>query len=233
MTETNKKTTATISARAVGQMGSTRICRWVASTAIACALLSPGLCAGEMKSGAADTAVPAAAPQASEPAAAATQTNAPAAATEPAKPAAMEKPNPYADFKPPEMPEPTPYSSQKLDPEVVKELKERWGVELLGIRQSGGGMFLDFRFRVLEADKSLPLFDHRIKPYLVSERSNIKLPIPQAAKVGSFRPTNRGKNIKADKNYYMLFANPDRHVKAGEKVTVVIGDFKVEHLTVQ
>jgi hypothetical protein len=115
----------------------------------------------------------------------------------------------------------------------VTALKERWGVELLGIRQSGAGMFLDFRFKVLDADKSLPLFDHRIKPYLVAEKSEIKLPIPQAAKVGSFRPTNRGKNIKAGKTYYMLFANPDRYVKSGEKVSVVIGDFKAEQLTVQ
>ena len=138
-----------------------------------------------------------------------------------------------ADWRPPAMPKPMPFSSQKLDPEVVKALKERWGVELLGIRQSGAGMFLDFRFKVLDAEKSLPLFDHRIKPYLVAEKSDIKLPIPQAAKVGSFRPTNRGKNIKADKIYYMLFGNPDRHVKPGEKVSVIIGEFKVEHLTVQ
>ncbi len=146
---------------------------------------------------------------------------------------ATEKPVSPADWRPPAMPKPMPFSSQKLDPEVVKALKERWGVELLGIRQSGAGMFLDFRFKVLDAEKSLPLFDHRIKPYLVAEKSDIKLPIPQAAKVGSFRPTNRGKNIKADKIYYMLFGNPDRHVKPGEKVSVIIGEFKVEHLTVQ
>lgn len=48
----------------------------------------------------------------------------------------------------------------------------------------------------------------------------------------ALRPTNRGRNIKAGKNYYMMFANPDRHVKSGGKVTLVVGDFKVEHLTV-
>jgi hypothetical protein len=30
----------------------------------------------------------------------------------------------------------------------------------------------------------------------------------------------------------MVFGNPDAHVKSGEKVTMVIGDFKAEHLTV-
>jgi len=143
-----------------------------------------------------------------------------------------EKTNPLADWKLPEMPEPEPFSSHKIDPDTAKALKEQWGVELLGIRRTAAGMFLDFRFRVLDVDKALPLFDSRAKPYVIAERSKIKLPVPMAPKVGAFRPTNRGQNIHADKTYYIVFGNPDRHVKTGEKVTVVIGDFKVEHLLV-
>ncbi len=56
---------------------------------------------------------------------------------------------------------------------------------------------------------------------------------PMAAKVGALRPTNRGKNIKPDKIYYMIFGNPDSYLKPGQKVSVVIGDFRAEHLTVQ
>jgi hypothetical protein len=139
---------------------------------------------------------------------------------------------PDANWQPPPMPKPAPFATVNISPEEAKELAEKWGVELLGMRLTTAGYMLDFRFRVLDADKALPLFDHRIKPHVVAERSNIKLPVPMAAKVGAFRPTNRGKNIKADKTYYMIFGNPDRHVKVGEKVTVVIGDFKVEHLKV-
>jgi hypothetical protein len=137
-----------------------------------------------------------------------------------------------AKWQPPPMPEPAPYATVNISPEKAEELVDKWGVELLGMRLTAAGMMLDFRFRVLDANKALPLFDSRIKPHIVAERSKIKLPVPMAAKVGAFRPTNRGKNIKADKTYYMIFGNPDRHVKAGEKVTVVIGDFKVEHLMV-
>ena len=134
------------------------------------------------------------------------------------------------DWQPPVTPKvviPSP-----VDPEQAKKLADEWGVELISLNLTSAGFMMDFRFRVLDADKALSLFDHRIKPYVVAERSSIKLPVPMAAKVGAMRPTNRGKNIKADKNYYMIFANPDRHVKSGEKVTVIIGDFKVEHLTV-
>jgi hypothetical protein len=85
---------------------------------------------------------------------------------------------------------------------------------------------------VVDAEKALPLFDHRVKPYVTAEKSGLKLPVPVASKVGAFRPTNRGQNIKSDKTYYMVFANPDSYLKAGDKVSVVIGDFRVEHLTV-
>ena len=127
---------------------------------------------------------------------------------------------------------PTVTIPSPVEPEQAKQLAAQWGVKLLSLRLSAAGFMMDFRFRVLDADKASPLFDHRNKPYVVVENSNARLPVPMAAKVGAFRPTNRGKNIKADKNYYIMFANPDRHVKAGEKVTLVIGDFKIEGLTV-
>jgi len=137
-----------------------------------------------------------------------------------------------AKWQPPPMPEPAPFATVDITSEEAKQLVDKWGVELLGMRLTTAGYMLDFRFRVLDVDKALPLFDHRIKPHIVAERSNIKLPVPMSTKVGAFRPTNRGKNIKADKTYYMIFGNPDRHLKVGEMVTVVIGDFKVEHLKV-
>lgn len=132
----------------------------------------------------------------------------------------------------PVMPEPAKFAAVNISPEKARELAYTWGVEVLGVRLTAADMMLDFRFRVLDAQKALPLFDHRVAPHVIAERSNIKLPVPVAAKVGAFRPTNRGQNIKADKTYYMIFGNPDRHVKAGEQITVVIGGFKVEHLLV-
>jgi hypothetical protein len=113
------------------------------------------------------------------------------------------------------------------------DLAENWGIEVIGIKHAMTGYMLDFRFRVLDLNKALPLFDPRHHAYVETERSHIKLPVPIAEKIGSLRPTNRGQNIKAGKTYYILFANPDSHVKPNEKVSVVIGDFKVEHLTVR
>ncbi|MDH4109074.1 MAG: hypothetical protein OEW35_12195 [Gammaproteobacteria bacterium] len=152
----------------------------------------------------------------------------PATATEPVAAAAR----PPLDFVLPEMPAPQAYAEVNIDAEAARKLEEDWGVQVLGIRLGASEYMLDFRFRVVDADKALPLFDQRIKPYVIADKSSIKLPVPMAAKVGAFRPTNRGKNITADRNYYIVFGNPDRHVDAGETVTVVIGDFRVDRLLV-
>jgi hypothetical protein len=119
-----------------------------------------------------------------------------------------------------------------VDAEHAREIADIWGVELISLRLTAGGYMIDFRFRILDSEKAGLFFDHKIKPLLVVERSNAKLPIPMASKVGAFRTTNRGKNIRSNKTYYMVFGNPDSHVKSGEKVTMVIGDFKAEHLIV-
>jgi hypothetical protein len=118
------------------------------------------------------------------------------------------------------------------DPGPAKDLVEKWGVQVIGISSTAGGYMLDFRFQVVDAGKALPLFDHRIQPYVVAAKADVKLPVPVGAKVGAFRPTNRGKNIRADKTYYMIFANPDNFVQVGDKVSVIIGDFRAENLTV-
>jgi hypothetical protein len=118
------------------------------------------------------------------------------------------------------------------DPAVPEALAEQWGVEVIRVASTARGFWLDFRFRVTDATKALPLFDSRLKPYLQSEQSGVKLAVPSAAKVGTLRTTNRGGNVKPDRIYTIMFANPGFHVRPGQQVTVAIGDFKVEHLTV-
>ena len=112
-------------------------------------------------------------------------------------------------------------------------IKEQWGIEVLGLRESARGYMLDFRFRVLDVAKAMPLFDTRVKPYLVPQGTDLKLPVPIGQKVGAFRPTNRGNNIQSGKDYYVMFGNPDAHVKPGGRVSVVIGELRADGLTVK
>lgn len=120
--------------------------------------------------------------------------------------------------------------SSVSNPKHVGSLQEKWGVEVLGIQASAAGYILDFRYRVVDADKAAPLLDRRIKPYIVVEKDDARLEVPVTNKLGALRQTT--KHVKPNRNYFVLFSNPARHVKSGDKVTVVIGDFEAKNLSV-
>ena len=118
-------------------------------------------------------------------------------------------------------------------PESRKAFKDKWGVEVFGVWTAARGYMIDFHFRVIDVDKALPLFDPRINPYLVPEGTSLKLPVSAGEKVGAFRTTNRGGNIQANRDYHIVFGNPDAYVKTGKKVSVVIGEFRANDLTLR
>jgi len=109
-------------------------------------------------------------------------------------------------------------------------MEEQWGIKIQGVRLSAAGYMLDFRYRVLDPEKAANLNNRRIKPHLLDEESGAKLIVPSPPKVGPLRTSNRA---MADRTYFILFANPAKFVKAGKKVTVVIGDFRTGKLTVE
>lgn len=108
-------------------------------------------------------------------------------------------------------------------------LEEKWGIRIISLRQSAAGYMLDFRYRVLDPKKAAPIFDRQTKPYLIDQASGEKFRVPSSPKVGPLRSSNMP---KADRVYGILFGNPGRFVQQGNKVTVVIGDFKAKNLVV-
>jgi hypothetical protein len=38
---------------------------------------------------------------------------------------------------------------------------------------------------------------------------------------------------EAGRMYWLLFANPAKYIKPGNQVTVVVGDYRLEHLVVE
>jgi hypothetical protein len=55
--------------------------------------------------------------------------------------------------------------------------------------------------------------------------------VPQAPKLGSMRQTSFA--VKADRDYFIVFANPYQMVRAGDQVSVVVGDFESQILSVE
>ncbi|MFZ5530315.1 MAG: hypothetical protein ACOY4U_04600 [Pseudomonadota bacterium] len=111
-------------------------------------------------------------------------------------------------------------------------LEEALGIKIAGIRLSAAGYMIDFRYRVTDPAKAAPLLDRKIKPYLFDEGGGAQLAIPDTPKLGQLRSSGRSK-VMPDRNYYIMFANPGRYLKPGSKVTLVLGDLKVENLSVE
>ena len=123
-----------------------------------------------------------------------------------------------------------PHKDRSADDASLLSLEEQWGIRVLNIRVSAGGYMLDFRYKVLDAEKAAPLFDRRIKPYLIDQATGASFAVPEPPKVGALRQTRKP---VADRNYFIIFANPGKYVKQGDKVTVVIGDFRAGDLVVE
>lgn len=112
----------------------------------------------------------------------------------------------------------------------LHDLERRWGIQILGLHLSAGGYMLDFRYRVLDPEKAAGLFVRSDKPYLIDQASGRKFLVPNPPKVGPLRTSY---SPKPNRNYFVMFGNPGTFVKAGNKVTIVIGDFRVENLVVE
>jgi hypothetical protein len=107
-------------------------------------------------------------------------------------------------------------------------------VELMAVRLTASDFMIDLRYRVKDTTKAQALLEQKVRPVLVNETSGDRFYVPQAPKVGALKQsaTSRQPAI-LDRVYFMLFANPDRKLKSGEKVTLYAGDSVVKGIVVQ
>jgi hypothetical protein len=108
--------------------------------------------------------------------------------------------------------------------------KRKWGVEIIGVRLVSSKGMLRFDYRVLDAEKAKTLNDKKFNPFLVDEVSGAKLGVPEMDKVGKLRQSSEPGNGLV---YWMVFGNPSKLVKAGNRVDVVIGDFRANGIVVE
>ena len=113
----------------------------------------------------------------------------------------------------------------------VDQLQKIWGIEIASLRLSARGYFVDFRYKVTDPAKAAPLTNREWKPYLIDQVTGEKLLVPSTPKLGSLRQT--AQQLAAGRTYYILFGNSRGVIKAGNKVTVVVGDCRIENLTVE
>ncbi|MGB8323242.1 MAG: hypothetical protein WCE52_09805, partial [Candidatus Acidiferrum sp.] len=108
--------------------------------------------------------------------------------------------------------------------------KRKWGVEIIGVHLVSSKGMLRVNYRVLDAEKAKTLNDKKFNPFLVDEVSGVKLGVPEMDKVGKLRQSSEPENGLI---YWMVFGNPSQLVKAGNRVDVVIGDFRANGIVVE
>jgi hypothetical protein len=104
-----------------------------------------------------------------------------------------------------------------------------WGVDSLSVKAVESGEVIRFTYRVLDADKAKALNDKKSEPFLIDPKAQVKLVVPSLEKVGQLRQSS---TPQAGRSYWMAFSNKGRLVKRGDRVNVVIGQFRAEGLVV-
>ena len=108
-----------------------------------------------------------------------------------------------------------------------------YGIRVAGLHLSAAGSMLDFRYRVIDAQKAAPILDGKFKAYLLDEARGAKLGVPDTPVLGRIRQTSRNNKILTDHTYFIMFGNPGKAVQGGDKVTLLLGETRITDLTVQ
>ncbi len=106
----------------------------------------------------------------------------------------------------------------------------RFGIDDMHVRSVSSGSSIEFRYRVVDADKASVLTDRTSNPYLIDQETGTRLDIPVMEKVGALRQTA---TPRAGKEYWMVFANRTKAVKPGRRVDIFCGAFHIRGLTVE
>jgi hypothetical protein len=105
-----------------------------------------------------------------------------------------------------------------------------FGIEVVALRLTASGTMVDFRYRVIDPARAKDFLKKGAQPYIVDPRTGMKLTVPSASYIGALRQTAIAP--EEGKVYFILFGNSSRAVKAGNPVTLVMGDFRMEDLVV-
>lgn len=118
-----------------------------------------------------------------------------------------------------------------IAPVETANARNQWGVEIESVRLTAAGYMLDFRYRVTDDEKAKGFMGRKVRPHLIDQDSGATVIVPAPGKLGALKQTS---SVPVeDKTYFVMFANPGRFIKQGNKVTVVIGDFEACDIMVE
>ena len=108
----------------------------------------------------------------------------------------------------------------------VRELEERYGIRITLIGITAGGGMIDFRYKVIDADKATKwIKDAALMPHFENETSGVMLNHPGGM---AHSPT-----LLPGRVYYMLYGNSGGALQPGDAVAVKFGDLSVGPVVAQ
>lgn len=124
----------------------------------------------------------------------------------------------------------TRYQPDRFAGRAGKYYQLVWGVDSLSVKLLESGEVVRFAYRVIDPGRAVALNDKSNEPSLIDPRAGVRLVVPTMEKIGALRQTGAP---EAGKAYWMAFSNKGRPVKQGDRVDVVIGQFRAQGLVVE
>lgn len=117
-------------------------------------------------------------------------------------------------------------SMSEVDPAQVAAVHAAWGIRMTHVAVTGNGGLVDVRFQVIDPDKALGIHDPEGLPILVDEASGYALMQP------GVHADHEVREYRAGGTYYLLYQNNYGLLKPGNRVTILMGELKLEHVIV-
>jgi hypothetical protein len=108
----------------------------------------------------------------------------------------------------------------------VAQLADRSGVKITEVAVTGGGGLVDLRYQVVDPELANELHDPSTPPAVVDENSGLVVH-------DLLMSHSHNGPYKTGVTYYLIFNNPGNWVHRGSKVSVLLGNARVEHVAVR
>lgn len=116
-------------------------------------------------------------------------------------------------------------------PPTDKASVEDPGIRVESLRLTAADYMLDLRYRIVDPERAEAFFSRKTEIQLIDPASGARLAVPNTPKLGKLRQVAR--KDMTGRSYFMLFANPGQFVRPGARLTLVVGDLRMENLLVE
>lgn len=115
--------------------------------------------------------------------------------------------------------------AQSRQEKAIATFEQETGIRVLRIVLTAGGGIVDFQFQVVDPDKALIVHDVENPPMMIDEKHNLILANP-------FHE-HADRELHTAVTYHEMIMNGGGLLKRGSKITLIVGDSKLENLVVR